>query len=90
MLFLRPSPPTNTSAATSGTQQENETPQQQNLLIQDTVHEILELTPTVPRLSRIEKLLRETSWTGMRGFGTRAGAKRLRDDDDESGNTNVR
>jgi sister chromatid cohesion protein DCC1 len=38
-----------------------------DLYIQDTCHEVLELTPSVPRLGRVDKLLRETSWEGMRG-----------------------
>lgn len=50
-----------------------------DLYIQDTCHEILELTPSVPRLARVEKLLRETSWSGMQG------TKRAREgDEDES------
>lgn len=51
----------------------------QDLYIQDTCHEILELTPSVPRLARVEKLLRETSWEGIRG------TKRTRDEFGESG-----
>lgn len=38
-----------------------------DLYIQDTVHEVLELQPSVPRLGRVEKLLRGTQWDGMRG-----------------------
>ena len=35
------------------------------LHLQDTSHEILELLPIVPRLGRIEKVLKEGAWEGM-------------------------
>ncbi|KAJ9113181.1 hypothetical protein QFC22_006020 [Naganishia vaughanmartiniae] len=73
MLFLRPTPTTSSTTVLDSPEPQQ---QQQNLLIQDTAHEILELTPTVPRLDRLETLLKHTSWTGMRGFGDGAGGLR--------------
>jgi sister chromatid cohesion protein DCC1 len=35
------------------------------LHLKDTIHEILELIPIVPRLNRIEKILKEGAWSGM-------------------------
>ena len=65
ILCLRPAP------SASGTTEAD-------LLLQDTCHEILELTPTAPRLARIEKLLKPTAWRGM-------GKRPRRDDEDEDG-----
>ena len=39
--------------------------QNPELHLQDTSHEILELLPIVPRLGRIEKILKEGAWEGM-------------------------
>ncbi|KAJ9104618.1 hypothetical protein QFC21_002116 [Naganishia friedmannii] len=80
MLFLRPALPPTTGL--TGNALDTEVQQQQNLLIQDTCHEILELTPTVPRLDRVEKLLRDTCWAGMRGFGDTRGVKRSQNEAD--------
>lgn len=106
MLFLRPPQPSFSSTSCSTTTTSEPTtshpasqPPEQTLLIQDTCHEILELTPTVPRLDRLERLLRDTAWTGMPGFGDNKdkdkgvsrGVKRslnTGDDDDDDGNGN--
>jgi sister chromatid cohesion protein DCC1 len=71
IIFLRPEPAssTDTTIPTAG-----------DLYIQDTCHEILELTPSVPRLARVEKLLKPSAWEGM-GRGT----KRSRDDGNVDG-----
>ncbi|GHJ84578.1 hypothetical protein NliqN6_0980 [Naganishia liquefaciens] len=50
-----------------------------DLVLQDTCHEILELTPTAPRVARIDKLLKPSAWRGM-GAGTGAGKQRREDE----------
>lgn len=52
-------------------------PSKPELHLQDTSHEILELLPIVPRLGRIEKVLKEGAWEGM---GEIAGSTELGED----------
>jgi hypothetical protein len=56
-LLVLEKPPVQPVASSSSTAPE--------LHLQDTIHEILELIPIVPRLNRIEKILKEGAWSGM-------------------------
>lgn len=58
-------PPAVSSASTSSSVEEVSPPE---LQVQDTLHEILELLPIVPRVVRIEKILKDSAWEGISPF----------------------
>jgi hypothetical protein len=51
--------------ASSSTSPDTDISRAPELHLKDTSHEILELLPIVPRLGRIEKVLKEGAWGGM-------------------------
>jgi hypothetical protein len=72
--------------ASSSTSSSTDTTKPPELHLQDTSHEILELLPIVPRLGRIEKVLKEGAWGGIEvlaGSEENSGdGKRRREEDD--------